>query len=188
MKFCSKCGTQLEPEMTVCPGCGKPLAAAAPAAAPQPVSAPVAVQQSQPAHAVAAAPFAQLKTNRGLLKYILLSLITFGIYGLVVMSSVSQDINTIVGPRDGKHTMHYCLLFFIVSPITLGIGGLVWFHKLSNRIYTELNRRNISYSFSANTYWGWSILGSVIAIGPLVYLHKLFHAMNLLSEHYNYNG
>ena len=41
------------------------------------------------------APVAQLKTNRGLIKLILLSLITFGIYPLVLWSSVSNDINTI---------------------------------------------------------------------------------------------
>ena len=37
------------------------------------------------------APVRQLNTNRGLLKFILLSIITLGIYGLVVMSSVGED-------------------------------------------------------------------------------------------------
>ena len=41
------------------------------------------------------APVGQLKTNRGLVKLILLSLITFGIYDLVVYSALSQDINTV---------------------------------------------------------------------------------------------
>ena len=61
-----------------------------------------------------AAPVGQLKTNRGLLKYILLSFITFGIYGIVVMSSISNDINIVASRYDGKKTMHYCLLFFLV--------------------------------------------------------------------------
>ena len=51
-------------------------------------------------------PVAQLKTNRGLLKYILLSLITFGIYGIVAMSGVSSDINIAASRYDGKKTMH----------------------------------------------------------------------------------
>ncbi len=38
------------------------------------------------------APVRQLNTNRGLLKFILLSIITLGIYGLVVMSSVGEDL------------------------------------------------------------------------------------------------
>ena len=45
------------------------------------------------ANPVPTAPVGQLKTNKGLLKTILLSIITFGIYGIVVMSSVSNDIS-----------------------------------------------------------------------------------------------
>ena len=134
------------------------------------------------------APVAQLKTNKGLLKTILLSLITFGIYALVVMSSVSTDINTVASRYDGKTTMHFCLLSFIIAPITCGIAGIVWYHRISNRIGAELQRRGIAYSFSASTYWLWSVLGCLIAIGPLVYMHKLFKAVNLLNADYNVNG
>ena len=41
------------------------------------------------------------------------------------MSSVSTDINTIASRYDGKKTMHFCLLVFLVSWLTLGIGVLV---------------------------------------------------------------
>ena len=134
------------------------------------------------------APVGQLKTNRGLAKYILLGIITLGIYPIVVMSSISSDINIIAGRYDGKRTMHYCLLIFLVSWLTLGIGVLVWYHNLSSRIGNELRRRNISYQFGAGSYWGWSILGSLIVVGPFIYIYKLLKAMNLLSSHYNVNG
>lgn len=134
------------------------------------------------------APVGQLKTNKGLLKTILLSLVTFGIYPLVVMSAVSNDINIVASRYDGKKTMHYCLLFFIVAPITMGIGAIVWSHKISNRIGAELKRRGIDYSFSAADFWLWNVLGSLIAVGPLVYMHKLFKAVNKMNAHYNVNG
>lgn len=134
------------------------------------------------------APVGQLKTNRGLLKFILLSLITFGIYGLVVMSSVSNDINVIASRYDGKKTMHYCLLTFVFSWLTLGIGVIVWYHRISARIGNELARRGINYSFGAGTYWGWYVLGSLIVVGPFIYTYKLFESMNLLSENYNRLG
>ena len=134
------------------------------------------------------APVGQLKTNRGLAKYILLGIITLGIYPIVVMPSISSDINIIAGRYDGKRTMHYCLLIFLVSWLTLGIGVLVWYHNLSSRIGNELRRRNISYQFGAGSYWGWSILGSLIVVGPFIYIYKLLKAMNLLSSHYNVNG
>lgn len=134
------------------------------------------------------APVAQLKTNRGLIKLILLSLITFGIYPLVLWSSVSNDINTIATRYDGKKTTHYLLMAFVFSWLTLGISPIVWNHKISARIGNELKRRGIGYSFGAGTFWGWNILGAFIGIGPLVYTHKLLKAMNKLSEHYNVNG
>ena len=134
------------------------------------------------------APVGQLKTNKGLLKTILLSIITFGIYGLVVMSSVSNDINVVASRYDGKKTMHFCLLAFIVTPFTLGIGAIVWYHKISARIGAELQRRGIDYKFGAGHFWLWSFLGSFILIGPFVYMHKLLKAVNLMNADYNAKG
>ncbi len=133
-------------------------------------------------------PVGQLKTNRSLLVTILLSLITFGIYALVVHCGVSNDLNIIASRYDGRRTMHYALLIFVVAPLTLGIGYLVWNHNICKRIDNELRRRNIAYTCSVSTFWLWGVLGSFILIGPFVYTHKLFKASNLLCEHYNYNG
>lgn len=133
-------------------------------------------------------PVAQLKTNKGLLKFVLLSIITFGIYGIVVFSSISENINQIASKYDGKKTMHFCLLIFLVAPITLGIAYLVWCHRLSARIGNELRRRNIAYRFGASTFWLWRVLAGLIIVGPFVFWHKLFKATNLLCENYNING
>ena len=130
----------------------------------------------------------QLKTNRGMIKFILLSLITFGIYALVFYSKVSTDINLIASRYDGKKTMHFCLLAFIITPITFGIGAIVWYHRISARIGNELARRGIAYSFGAGSFWGWEVLGTLIFVGPFIYLHKLCKAMNLLCEDFNARG
>lgn len=167
MKYCSNCGKELGDEVGFCPNCG-------------------CGQKVMPA--VSTAPVGQLRTNRGLLKFILLSIITFGIYGIVVMSNVGTDINAIAGRYDGKKTMHYCLVAFVFSWLTLGIVPIVWYHKISNRIGNELTRRGISYSFSAKTFWLWGVLGSLILAGPFIYMHKLLKSMNLLAENYNVNG
>lgn len=143
---------------------------------------------SQPAYQPSSAPVGQIKTNRSLLKYILLGIITLGIYPIVVLSGISSAINVIASRYDGKRTMHYCLLCFLVGPITLGIAYLVWYHKISARIGTELARRNIGYSFGAANYWLWNVLGSLIIVGPFVYVYQLLKATNLLAEHYNVNG
>ena len=163
MKYCSKCGSQVDEQAVVCVSCGCRIEGTT-------------------------APGVKLKTNRGLLKYLLLSLITFGIYGLVVMSAVSTDINLIASRHDGKKTTHFCLMAFVFSWLTLGIAPIVWYHKVSARVGKELDRRGIAYGFGAGSFWGWNVLGSLIVVGPFVYLHKMLKAMNLLSEDYNVNG
>ena len=166
MKYCSKCGNQLVDDAVFCTSCGC----------------------SVPNRTTSVMPVGQLKTNRGLFKFLFLSLITFGIYGIVAMSAVSTDINTIASRYDGKKTMHYCLVAFIFSWLTFGIVPTVWSHKISSRIGGELRRRGIDYSFGAGSFWGWGVLGSFIFIGPFVYLHKMLKSMNLLAEHYNVYG
>ena len=133
-------------------------------------------------------PARQLNTHRGLLKFILLGIITFGIYPLVFFSGISDDINLVASRFDGKKTMHFCLLFFLVGPITLGIADIVWFHKISSRLGNELTRRGIPYSFGAVDYWLWNVLGSLILVGPLVYIHKIAKASVLIAQDYNARG
>ena len=165
MKYCPQCGTQVADDVMKCPKCGF-------------VAGP-----DEPRGLAL-----QLDTNRGLVKYILLSLITFGIYGIVVMSQISTDINTIASRNDGKKTMHYCLMLFIFSWLTFGIYPLIWYHKLSERIGEQLRQRGIGYSFGAGTFWGWNVLGILILVGPIVYMSKLLKSMNYLCADYNRRG
>lgn len=127
-------------------------------------------------------------TTRGLLKYILLNLITLGIYGLFVMSHISEEINMEASPRDGKHTMHFLWIVFVFSWLTFEIATFVWFHRISNRIGDELNARNCNYDFGAEDFWLWGVLGSLIIVGPFIYCHKLFKSMNLINADYLRNG
>ncbi len=130
----------------------------------------------------------RLKDDRSIGKYILFTIITFGIYSIYYFSVISTDINYIASRYDGKNTMHYCLVCFLLGPITFGIFMLVWFHQLSNRIGAELQRRGINYQFSASAFWLWYVVGSLIIVGPFVYVHKLSTAMNSLAQSYNANG
>ena len=116
MNFCTQCGASLNDDAKVCSNCGQPT--------------DVAPDQAQAPTTPYAQPLTQLKTDRNMIKVILLSLITFGIYAIVWYSSVSKDINLIASRYDGKKTMHFCLLAFLVAPFTLGIGAIVWNHKL----------------------------------------------------------
>lgn len=134
-------------------------------------------------------PTVKLRENRSFWKVFLLNIVTLGIYGIFVYSHISKEINTIATPHDGRHTMHYCIVLFLLSWLTLGIFPLIWNHKLASRIAGELRRRGIVYSYGPGTFWGWGFFGALLlGIGPLIYLAKLLKAMNFLCHDYNING
>lgn len=156
---------------------------------PQPnqyVGAPVQ-PQNNPQY-VMPTPAYRLPTNRSLTKYILLGLVTLGIYPIVIMTTTSEAINTIASRYDGKKTMNYCLLFFLVGWITFGIGWLVWYNNFSTRIGDEQRRRGMAPTVTASTFWLWNVLGSLIIVGPFIYCYKMLHAMNDLCASYNALG
>ena len=187
MKKCLHCGNGLKDRAVVCVKCGYLQGAASQTPAlPDPADREFPEISREALRPVE--PACKLKANRSLLKFLLLSMLTFGIYGIVVMSAVSTDINVIASRYDGKRTMHYCLILFLFSWLTLGIAPLVWSHRLCARIGTELQRRGVHYRFGAGCFWGWNILGSLILVGPFIYIHKLLKAMNQLSLHYNARG
>ena len=106
------------------------------------------------------------KIDRSWIKTVLLGIITLGIYPLVMYHHITQEIN-FVCIKDGKKTMDYLLVTFIVAPITAGIGAVVWQHRICNRMGDELKRRAIDLEFSAKDFWKtcfWGMLLSVVAV------------------------
>ena len=158
---------------------------ATPAEEPAEEVAPIEVKAKESEPFV---PKKRLPIDRGLAKFFFLSIITLGIYGIVVMTKISSEINTVATRYDGRKTTNYLWILFLWSWLTLGIAPLVWSHCLSNRIGNELTRRQIPYSFSAADFWLWNILGAVLGFLPLVYIHKLMTAMNHLNADYNQKG
>ncbi len=157
----------------------------APAEEPAEEVAPIEVtaKESEPF-----VPKKLLPINRGLAEFFLLSMITLGIYGIVVLAQISSEINTVATRYDGRKTTNYLWVFFLWGWLTGGIAYFVWFHKLSNRIGNELQRRKIPDSFGASDYWLWCVLGACVGFLPLVYIHKLLSAMNQLNADYNQKG
>lgn len=134
------------------------------------------------------APVAQLRTNRSFIKTLLLSMVTFGIYALICYGHVTDDANLVCSHYDGKKSMNFYLLFFLVGPITFEIATIVWMHNICNRMGNELKRRQIGYDFGAKDFWLWGVLGSLIIVGPFIFAHKFFKSINKINENYNQFG
>ena len=201
---CYYCGQEIDDNENYCPYCGYYQGAGETVVLDQ-TNNPYAVQDGQLQGTAASAeavpvmyaeqrkstaegaPRIQFSTNRSLLKMILLGLLTFGIYDLIVMCRLITELNVAACRHDGQRTMPYFAMLML-APGTFGLLPLFWGHRLSNRIGAELKRRSLDCEFSAKTFWVWNVLGALILVGPLIYLHKLLMAMNLINGDFNLNG
>ena len=141
----------------------------------------------------AAAPKLQLPTRRSLVKMIFLSIVTLGIYPMVIWSRLVGEVNMVASRYDGERSMSFFGMLML-SPITLGIHSLVWMNKLCRRIGAELQRRSIDYSFGAKDFWIWcflmsflygvcmGVIGALYAIGfDLYFVFWILLAVGLIT-------
>ena len=107
-----------------------------------------------------------LPFERKVWKIYLLSLITFGIYGLVVAFSMAKETN-ISCAEDGKHTRGFWGVIGL-SIITLGIYVIVWYCKWLNRESSYLEKHRKSSKLKGGGYLGFIIVQIFIAYLPII--------------------
>jgi hypothetical protein len=127
----------------------------------------------------------KLTTNRGFWLALLLSIITFGIYGLYLVYAFAKETN-IACKDDGKHTQGL-LVYILLSLITFGIYAIVWQAMLINRRCNYLARNGKPEGLQLSTYlWtifllGWLTLG----IMYIVLFCKFLYQQNDVNQTYN---
>ncbi|GHU21063.1 hypothetical protein FACS1894164_00380 [Spirochaetia bacterium] len=121
--------------------------------------------------------------KRGLTSYILLTLITGGIYGLWRIHIIAKDVNLMCN-GDGKNTGGF-LKYFFLGLITLGIYDLVWLYMLGDRLQDNAEKYGLKFKEGGGTVLLWFIAGSFIVVGPFIALHILFKNTNALIDEYN---
>lgn len=125
-----------------------------------------------------------MPTNRGLLVYILLNIITCGIYGLYFIHAIARDMN-IVCEGDGRRTAGL-LKFFLLNLITCNIYSWIWYYGLGNRMAANAPRYGLNFQENGTTILLWMLLGALLCgIGPFIALHILLRNANTLCGAYN---
>lgn len=116
--------------------------------------------------------------------YILLSIITCGIYSYYFIYKLAQDMN-VVCEGDGQKTPGL-VQFIVLSFITCGIYSWFYYYGLGNRMAENAPRYGLSFSENGTTVLIWLIFGALICgIGPFVAMHILIKNMNSLAHAYN---
>lgn len=126
----------------------------------------------------------RLKDDRGIVSYILLNIITCGIYGFYFIHKMAQEIN-IACDGDGEETPGL-LTFILLSIITCGFYAYYWYYKLGNRLASNASRYGLSFQENGTTVLLWCIVGRVLCgIGPWIAMYILIKNSNAICAAYN---
>lgn len=125
-----------------------------------------------------------LKTDRNVIIYLLLTIVTCGIYSLFFFYHMIQDINTAC-EGDGQRTPGL-LAFILLGIITCGIYDIYWYYKVANRLQQNAPRYNMFFTENGTSVLLWMLIGWLLCgIGPLVGLHIIMKNTNALCIAYN---
>ena len=128
------------------------------------------------------------KTDRSIWIYILLSLVTCGIYSYYFVYKLAEDVNDIC-EGDGESTSGI-VAFILLGLVTCGIYTIIWWYKLANRLQANGPRYNVPIQENGTTYVMWVLFGALLCgIGPFIALNFVIKNTNKLCTVYNqYNG
>jgi len=127
----------------------------------------------------------RLPTNRGFWLTVLLSIITFGFYGLYLIYAFAKETN-IACKEDGRHTQGL-LVFFLLSFITLGIYGIIWHATIISRRGAYLVSHGKPERLTLSTFlWTFFLLGWLtLGIMYLVVFCRGLYQQNDVNRVYN---
>lgn len=197
--FCPTCGSPISDDAKFCPVCGSAIGAASATPAPQPTQiqpTPVQAVQPQPqqqytgqqqyAQQPAPAPmgYAPIKTDRGVIGWLLLSIVTCGIYSYYFLYCLARDIN-VMCQDDGDSTPGLAE-FILLSFVTCGFYGLYWYYKIGNRLQANAPRYGLMFQENGTTVLMWQIVGALLCgLGPIFAMNIIIKNTNAMATAYN---
>ncbi|WP_455950661.1 DUF4234 domain-containing protein [Eubacterium sp.] len=189
--FCPKCGKEVPDSTKFCPSCGEDLSlgkkvqdAANNAFQQTEKEMGSAFNEMRDSFNGTSSNGGRLKDDRGLLSYILLSIITCGIYSYYFIYKIAKDVN-VACDGDGQNTSGLAA-FILLSMITCGIYTWFWYYNLGNRLAANAPRYGMTFQENGTTILLWQIFGSFLCgIGPFVAMHILIKNTNQICNAYN---
>lgn len=126
----------------------------------------------------------RLKTDRSIILYILLTLVTCGIYSLYFIYCLARDVNTVCA-GDGQKT-NGLGMYILLSIVTCGIYPIIWMYGLGNRLAANGSRYGMNFQENGTTILLWYVVGFLLCgIGPLVAMNIVIKNTNSLCTAYN---
>ena len=123
-----------------------------------------------------------LKTNRSFFKYLILSVVTLGIYGFFIISKMAKEAN--LADEGGKKVGGLLAVIFL-GAITAGIYDMYWYYRVCEKFGNVVRSDNGTPRITGGAFLLWTIFGSAIVIGPFIAQAKLIKMWNDSNAIYN---
>ena len=127
------------------------------------------------------------KEDRSLLTYVLLSLVTCGIYDLIFRWKLINDLNDVSSAKDpdGWRSPNLIVLI-LLTLVTCGIYGWYWIYQVGNTICRAGENYGERIDENGTTLLLWSLFGSLLCgAGYFIAYHLMFKNMNTICRRYN---
>ena len=126
----------------------------------------------------------RIQTDRNILMYILLSIVTCGIYGYYFIYKLAEDVN-IMCADDGQKTPGLAA-FVLLSLVTCGLYAYYWYYQLGNRLQLNAAKYDIIVMENGTTILMWCLIGLLVCgVGPYVAMHLIIKNTNNMAAAYN---
>ena len=133
MKYCSQCGAKLSEGVKFCEKCGKP------------VDNNINTNNN----------YGPVVVNRNIGLAIVLTIVTCGIYGIIWMVSINDDVNVVSDDVNGTSGA----MVFLLTLLTCGIYSIYWVYKMGQKLYEAGKKYNKAVNDNSLIYLILSICG-----------------------------
>ena len=128
--------------------------------------------------------YAPIKTDRGVIGWLLLSIVTCGIYSYYFLYCLARDIN-VMCQDDGDFTPGIAA-FILLSFVTCGFYALYWYYKIGNRLQANAPRYGLVFQENGTTILMWQIVGALLCcLGPIFAMNIIIKNTNAMATAYN---
>lgn len=126
-----------------------------------------------------------VQTDRSLLTYILLGIITFGIYALYFNWKLLVDCERVNGRQDTTNPV----LYIVLSCVTCGIYNLYCMYRAGDLLQNAAPRYGMMVKEGGMTVLLWMLVGFLLCgIGPFIAMNILIKNCNAIGAAYNASG
>ena len=121
----------------------------------------------------------RIQTDRSITMYIILCIVTCGIYGYYFIYKMAQDVNEMC--RDDGQTTGGLAMFILLSIVTCGVYSYYWYYQLANRLQMNAPKFGFNVMDSGLAILVWCL----VPFGSYVAMHLIMRNTNAMAAAYN---